>query len=48
MFENDFPADDELCDYVTIWNAFKRITSPLAASDCAQLSELTARRTYRL
>jgi len=48
MFESNFPVDDALCDYVTLWNVFKRITSDLTHDERKTLFENTARRTYRL
>ncbi|MDF3836696.1 amidohydrolase family protein [Cupriavidus basilensis] len=48
MFESNFPVDRKLCDYVTLWNVFKRITSDLSPAERRCLFEGTARRTYRL
>lgn len=48
MFESNYPEDRHLCDYVVLWNTFKRATSELSASERAQLFELTARRAYSL
>jgi L-fuconolactonase len=50
MFESNFPVDRASCDYVTLWNAFKRIAADASASD-AELRALfhdTAHRTYGL
>ena len=46
MFESNFPVDRASCDYVTLWNAFKRIASGASASDKDALFAGTARRAY--
>ena len=48
MFESNFPVDRKLCDYVTLWNVFKRVTADLSADERRHLFEGTAGRTYRL
>ena len=46
MFESNFPVDRASCDYVTLWNAFKRIASGASASEKDALFAGTARRAY--
>jgi predicted TIM-barrel fold metal-dependent hydrolase len=46
MFESNFPVDRASCDYVTLWNAFKRITADASPDDKAALFAGTARRVY--
>lgn len=48
MFESNFPVDNVLCDYVTLWNAFKRMTRQYSADERESMFEMTARRVYRL
>jgi predicted TIM-barrel fold metal-dependent hydrolase len=48
MFESNFPVDRKLCEYVTLWNVFKRVTAELSRDERRKLFEGTARRTYRL
>jgi len=48
MFESNFPVDAGTCDYATLWNAFKRLTTGASADEKAALFHDTARRTYRL
>ena len=48
MFESNFPPDKQSCSYLTLWNAFKRITSGASAEDKAALFAGTAAETYRL
>jgi L-fuconolactonase len=48
MFESNFPVDRASCDYVSLWNAFKRIAAGASASEKALLFKDTARRFYRL
>jgi predicted TIM-barrel fold metal-dependent hydrolase len=48
MFESNFPVDNEICSYVTLWNAFKRVTASYAAGERAALFGDTARAFYRL
>ncbi|MFI6390589.1 amidohydrolase family protein [Nonomuraea sp. NPDC050547] len=46
MFESNFPVDRSLCDYATLWNAFKRIAAPYASAERESLFAGTACRTY--
>ena len=48
MFESNYPADQPLCDYVVLWNTFKRTSSDFSPGERAELFELTARRAYSL
>lgn len=48
MFESNFPEDRYLCDYVVLWNTFKRASSELSPDERAELFESTARRAYSL
>ncbi len=48
MFESNFPVDRASCDYVELWNAFKRIAAGASAAEKALLFRDTARRVYRL
>jgi predicted TIM-barrel fold metal-dependent hydrolase len=48
MFESNFPVDRALCDYATLWNAYKRIAAEYSDSDKRSLFAGTARATYRL
>jgi len=48
MFESNLPPDGQSGRYVTIWNAYKRITSLASASEKADLYHGTAARTYDL
>jgi predicted TIM-barrel fold metal-dependent hydrolase len=48
MFESNFPPDKGSCSYVTLWNAFKRLSSGLDESDIGALFADTARRVYAL
>jgi predicted TIM-barrel fold metal-dependent hydrolase len=48
MFESNFPVDKGSYDYVTGWNAFKRLTSGCSATERQLLFEGTASRVYRL
>ncbi len=48
MFESNFPVDKQSCSYVTLWNAFKRLTASLAPAERAALFHDTARAVYRL
>ncbi|MEU3352839.1 amidohydrolase family protein [Streptomyces sp. NPDC037389] len=46
MFESNFPVDRRLCDYATLWNAFKLIAAPYSIAERESLFAGTARRTY--
>lgn len=48
MFESNFPVDRRSMSYVVAWNAYKRITADLSASERADLFAGTARRVYGL
>jgi predicted TIM-barrel fold metal-dependent hydrolase len=48
MFESNFPVDRALCDYLTLWNAFKLIAAPYTRVEKETLFAGTARSTYRL
>jgi predicted TIM-barrel fold metal-dependent hydrolase len=48
MFESNFPVDRFGCDYVSLWNAFKRIAAGYSAAEKAALFMGTAARVYRL
>ena len=48
MFESNFPVDRFGCDYVALWNAFKRIASTYSADEKAALFSGTAVRVYRI
>ncbi|HVU20919.1 MAG TPA: amidohydrolase family protein [Rhizomicrobium sp.] len=48
MFESNFPVDKFGADYVTLWNAFKRIAANYSASEKTALFSGTAKRVYRL
>ncbi|HEV2652648.1 MAG TPA: amidohydrolase family protein [Rhizomicrobium sp.] len=48
MFESNFPVDRFGCDYVSLWNAFKRITKDYSAADKTALFSGTASKVYRL
>lgn len=46
MCESDFPVDSRLCDYVTLWNVFKLLTSDLAPAERDGVLRGTASRVY--
>ena len=48
MFESNFPVDAGTCDYVTLWNVFKRLAAGASDDEKAALFAGTARRVYRL
>ena len=48
MFESNFPPDKQSCSYLTLWNAFKRITSGASAEEKVALFNKTATEAYRL
>jgi predicted TIM-barrel fold metal-dependent hydrolase len=48
MFESNFPVDRFGSTYVTLWNAFKRITKGYSATDKAALYSGTASKVYRV
>ena len=48
MFESNFPVEKLANSYVTVWNAFKRITENYSAAERAALFHDTAARVYRI
>ena len=48
MFESNFPVDRFGCDYVSLWNAFKRIAKNYSAADKTALFSGTAKKVYRV
>lgn len=48
MFESNFPVDKGTCSYQVLWNAFKRITADMSASEKRLLFHDTAAGFYRL
>jgi len=48
MFESNFPVEKRANSYVTVWNAFKRITQSYSAAERRALFHDTAARVYRL
>lgn len=48
MFESNFPIDRASCDYVTLWNVFKRIAAGCSEDEKEALFSGTAARVYRL
>ncbi|MCU1556730.1 MAG: amidohydrolase family protein [Microbacteriaceae bacterium] len=48
MFESDFPVDGRLCDYVTLWNSFKKASSDLDPSERDAVFRGSAARIYRI
>ena len=48
MFQSNFPVDKGTCNYVVIWNAFKRIAAACSAAEKQALFYETADRVYRI
>lgn len=48
MFESNFPVDRASVSYVTLWNAFKKISDDAGPDERAALFHGTASRVYRL
>lgn len=48
MFESNFPVDFGTCDYVTLWNAFKKTVAGASADEKAALFSGTAAAIYGL
>jgi L-fuconolactonase len=48
MFESNFPVEKRVNAYVTLWNAFKRMTQSYSAAERQALFHDTAARVYRL
>jgi predicted TIM-barrel fold metal-dependent hydrolase len=46
MLESNWPADDHLYDYVTLWNVLKRATADMSASERSALFHDTATRVF--
>jgi len=47
MFESNFPVDRFGCDYVSLWNAFKRVAKTYSADEKTALFSGTAKKVYR-
>jgi L-fuconolactonase len=48
MFESNFPVDKVSCSYVTLWNAFKKLSARYSAAERTALFSGTAQRVYRI
>jgi predicted TIM-barrel fold metal-dependent hydrolase len=48
MFESNFPVDKASYAYVSIWNAFKRISQSYSAAERQALFHDTAARVYKI
>ena len=48
MFESNFPVEKQGASWVTLWNAFKRITAGASPDEKTALFSGTAQRVYRL
>jgi len=48
MFESNFPVDKGSCNYVSVWNAFKRISGNYPDQERRQMLAGTAGRVYGL
>jgi L-fuconolactonase len=48
MFESNFPVEKRINSYVTVWNAFKRMTQSYSVAERQALFHDTATRVYRL
>lgn len=48
MFESNFPFDDHLCSYATLWNAFKRVAADASPAEKGALFHDTAVSFFRL
>jgi predicted TIM-barrel fold metal-dependent hydrolase len=48
LFESNFPVERQSNDYVTLWNAFKRLTRGYSAAERAALFHDTAAGVYRI
>jgi len=48
MFESNFPVDRFGSDYLTLWNAFKRLAKGYSADEKTALFSGTAKKVYRL
>jgi len=47
-FESNFPVDKAMCSYVTLWNAFKRMSADAGTTEKAALFHDNAARFYRI
>ena len=48
MFESNFPVEQMVGSYRTLWNAFKRIAAGASPAERLELFSGTASRVYRL
>lgn len=48
MFESNFPVENEICSYRTLWNAFKCAAASYSAEEKQWLFHDTARAVYKL
>jgi predicted TIM-barrel fold metal-dependent hydrolase len=48
MFESNFPVDKGMFSYVSLWNAFKRLSAAYSADERRALFSGTAARVYRM
>lgn len=48
MFESDFPVDSRAGDYITLWNAFKKLSRGYSPDERTDLLAGTAARVYGL
>jgi predicted TIM-barrel fold metal-dependent hydrolase len=48
MFESNFPVDRFGCDYVALWNAFKRVAANYSPAEKTALFSGTAKKVYRV
>jgi predicted TIM-barrel fold metal-dependent hydrolase len=48
MFESNFPVDHFGTDYLTLWNAFKRLAAGYSATEKTALFSGTAAKVYRV
>ena len=48
MFESNFPVDKASCSYVTLWNAFARMSAGASVAELRHLFRGTANGAYRL
>lgn len=48
MFESNFPVDKGMFSYVSLWNAFKRLTEDMAVDERRALFSGTAQKVYRV
>ncbi|WP_050469787.1 amidohydrolase family protein [Herbaspirillum chlorophenolicum] len=48
MFESNFPVDKGMFGYVSLWNAFKRLTMAMSGPERASLFSACAQEVYRI